>query len=201
MKQITKFEENFDLSSAIVSNNINSLDIFEEYVDFALNTTIKKHMPEISEQLEKSWAGIVLRNYLNGDVNAFTSSFNIRKNISNCGKDKIIQMFLKQAIEIDAYGSKIFHKVNPTNEVKLICENITKKMYSDEYDTVFNIVRTNSVYQEGLINNYINFKYRCDVKNEISKARESTSSTSVALSNLERGMQKSSLKISEEYKK
>lgn len=201
MKEIAKYDENFDLSSAVNSNTINSLDVFEEYMDFALSTTIRKQMPEISDEQEKNWAGVLLTNYFNGDSNAFTSSFGIRKNISACDEDKIIQMFLKQAVEKDSYRQGILHRLNTENEIEFICDDLTKKLCSFGYQDVFNIVKTNPVYQKDLIDNYVNFKYRSNIKKEISRARENVPNTLLALSNLENGMQSNSTKTSGEYQR
>lgn len=189
MKEVTKFHDVYSLTNDISNNTIGSLDFFEEYIDFAINSTLSKQMPDLPEEQERYWAGVLLTNYLNGDKNAFTSTFRIRKNINECGQNKVVEMLVKNAIERTSFEQGVLHKLNTENEVEFICEDITNKLSSCKYQEAMDIVKNNHVYQSDLINNYVDFKYRSSIKTEISRVREMVPITSMALSNLENGMQ------------
>ena len=75
------FEDmNFDIKSYISSNDLDGLNRIKIYLDYALNTTIRKQMPEINFSDEKLYAKELLRNYFKGDMHSFTSKNNIRNN-------------------------------------------------------------------------------------------------------------------------
>lgn len=193
MKTVTSFPENFDLKSVTNQNTIESLDSFEEYVDFAINSTLTKQMPSLSEDDERKWAGVLLTNYLNGDTKAFTSSFGIRNKINECGQNKVVELLIKAAIEKNAFEQSVMKKLIPGNELEFICEDITKRMFSGNYQETVNLVKTNSVYQKDLIDNYVGLKYRSTIKPEITRARENVGFVKMALDDLEHGMRSSGL--------
>ena len=188
MKTVTSFPENFDLKSVTNQNIIESLDFFEEYMDFAINSTITKQMPNLSEDDERKWASVLLTNYLNGDANAFTSSFGIRNKINECGQNKVAELLIKAAIEKNAFEQSVMRKLIPENEKEFICEDIVKRVYSGKYQEVVDLVKNNPVYQENLINNYVEFKYRSSMKPEINRARETVGLVRMTLGSLEYGM-------------
>lgn len=192
MKTVTSFPENFDLKNITNQNTIESLDFFEEYIDFAINSTLTKQMPNLSEDDERKWAGVLLTNYLNGDANAFTSSFGIRNKINECNQNKVAELLIKAAIEKNAFEQSVMRKLIPGNELEFICEDITKRMFTGNYQETINLVKTNPVYQKNLIDNYIGLKYRSTIKPEITRARENVGFVKMALDDLEHGMRSSS---------
>ena len=191
MKTVTSFPENFDLKSVTNQNTIESLDFFEEYVDFAINSTLTKQMPNLSEDDERKWAGVLLTNYLNGGTKAFTSSFGIRNKIDECGQNIVVELLIKAAIEKNAFEKSVMRKLIPGNELEFICEDITKRMFTGNYQETINLVKTNPVYQKNLIDNYVGLKYRSTIKPEIARARENVGFVKMALDDLEHGMRNS----------
>lgn len=194
MERITIFYNNFDLEKAISINNVDSLDIYEDYLDFAIHSTIRKQKPDISIEQEKYLATVLLNNYLNGNNNSFTASHGIRKNISKCGRDKVIQMLMKEAIERSACEESIYHEIKTDSDLEYVCADITTKLIYFKYEEIMGLIENNPEYQKNLIENYVKLKYCSNIKEGIYKIRESVPKSIFALNSLESVM-KSNISI------
>mgnify|MGYP003290129199 CR=1 FL=1 len=215
MKQVTRFDANFDMKSVVDVNTIESLDVYEEYMDYAIYRTCERNYEMmgkpylVSEDEERRNAKIQLEAYfeqpINSGVTTLTRDNNIRYNAYAKGfysddpikmneayvdgKDKVVDLLIKNAIERDAYEQNVMRKLNPQSEVEFICSQVTKKMHTGEYKELVDLIKTNKVYQKDLIDNYIDFKYRSNYKQAAVSAREIVPISSIALTNLEIGMQ------------
>lgn len=186
-----EYETNFDLIKEISSGSLETLNILENYLDYAIHKTIIKQIPDISSSEEKFWAEEILTKFLDGDTNIFTSDNGIRTNMNSISNKKIYQMLIKNAIEFMAYKEKVLFE-NDTYNNEFILSYITNKIYYNEYDEVRGLITVDSNYKPALINNYLNFKYgslqkslieRISIDGSIPKCRE-------ALQNLEFNIKK-----------
>ena len=158
---IMNFEDmNFDIKSYISSSDLDGLNRVKIYLDYALNTTIRKQMPEINFSDEKLYAKELLRNYLKGDMHSFTGKNNIRNNIYTIGNELLIKLFLKCMIEKHAYNTLI-RKIEGSNDYNDQCCNyITNLIGRKHYGDIVEWLNNDFNNIEEIINNYINIYYQ-----------------------------------------
>lgn len=178
------FEDiNFDVRNNTFNNDLDKIAL---YLDYALNTTIKKQMPNISIKDEKLYAIKLLCNYFKGDMHSFTSKNNIRNNIYTIGNEKLTNLFLKCMIEKHAYNILI-KKINGSSEYNDQCANyITNRIARNHYSDIIEWLNNDFDNIEEIIANYINIFYQRKYEDrlELEHLTEKNNVTNQAINNL-----------------
>lgn len=187
----------FDLNEATDSCDLESLKLLEDYIDFSIETTIKKQLPNISEENERRLAVDILENYFSGDRNSFTSTHNIRNNISRCNIDKIISMLMRVAIEKNAYNKVVLRKLTNQNNEDAISDFVTTNIYNGYCSEMMASIKANRDYLNCLIEIYAETKYKNQYKDNLESISMSEPLSSKALEklNLEMRLNKVGRKI------
>lgn len=155
------FEDvNFSIDKYVSSVDIDGLNRIKIYLDYSLNATIKKQIPDINIVDEKLYAKELLCNYFKGDLHAFTSKNNIRHNIYKIGNDMLLKLFIKCMIEKQAYNILIKKIEGSSNYGDQCCNYITNRVARDHYDDVIEWLNDDFDNIEELINNYVNIFYQ-----------------------------------------
>lgn len=155
------FEDvNFSIDKYVGDVSIDGLNRIKIYLDYSLNTTIKKQIPDINIVDEKLYAKELLCNYFKGDLHAFTSKNNIRHNIYKIGNDMLLKLFIKCMIEKQAYNILIKKIEGSSNYGDQCCNYITNRVARDHYDDVIEWLNDDFDNIEELINNYVNIFYQ-----------------------------------------
>lgn len=126
--------QNFDVESMPNFNNVDGLKAISSYLDFAISSTIRKQIPNITPEGEKYYAKIILENYMNGDARAFTSQHNIRSNVIAIGQERIKSLLLKTMIETGEYNRRVLHQLVPQDQNSEIANVVTNIVYSGQID-------------------------------------------------------------------
>lgn len=150
----------FDINEYIGKNNLEGLNKIALYLDYALNTTIKKQMPNISIRDEKLYAKMLLCNYFKGDMHSFTSTNNIRNNIYTIGNERIIELFLKCMIEKHAYNVLIKKLEGSSKYGDQCCNYITNRIAHNRYNDIIEWLNNDFDNIEEIINNYVDVFYQ-----------------------------------------
>lgn len=148
---------NFDITSITNSNGVYALGDVEQYLDFAVNQTIRKQLPNITISQEQNYAKKLLNNFFRGDLRAFTSSYNIRASINEIGYDKIFFTFVKAMIERHAFDLEVLHILKPTNEMQEMTQYVTENIKNGYFENLRPFLESNIGV---LIENYVDMKYR-----------------------------------------
>lgn len=147
----------FDIKNITQYNNVTSSSANEEYLDFAINQTIRKQLPNITIEQEQYYAKIILNKFFQGDFKSFTSTYNIRNNIKEIGQERIFGCLVKAMIEHDAVAKEVHHALQPQNIMQQWASYITENTKMGYLGNI-----TPELYQniDVLIENYIDMKYR-----------------------------------------
>lgn len=152
----------FDITKYIENSNLDGLSRVKIYLDYALNTTIKKQMPEIGFSDEKLYAKELLYNYFKGDMHSFTSKDNIRNNIYTIGNATLVKLFLKCMIEKHAYNVLIKKIQGSSNYNDQCCNYITNRIAHNHYNDIIEWLNDDFDNVEEIINNYVDIFYQRD---------------------------------------
>jgi hypothetical protein len=176
----------FDIKDYIKKNDLESLNIIKWYLDYALVTTIKRQLPDISLKDEKLYAKKLLSNYFKGDMHSFTSKNNIRNNIYSISNDRIIDLFLKCMIEKHAYNVLIMNMQGSSKYNDQCCNYITNRLAHNRYNDVIEWLNEDFDNIEELISNYVDIFYKRnnDECMDLEKLTEKGNDTSKAIENL-----------------
>lgn len=131
-------DSNFDITSIPCFDNLNGLKDISSYMDFGIKKTIHKQIPNITLEMEIYYAKIILKQYMNGDSNSFTSQYNIRNNIGKIGRAKIISLLLKTLIEKSEYSKRVLHRLNPQDFGEECAYYVTDIAYYGQLDNESN---------------------------------------------------------------
>lgn len=153
-------DSNFDIKTYVLKSNLEGLNRFKIYLDYALNTTIKKQLPDINFEDEKLYAKELLCNYIKGDMHSFTSKNNIRNNIYTIGNNILIKLFLKCMIEKHAYNILIKKMQGSSDYNDQCCNYITNRIGHNKYEDIIEWLNNDFDNIEEIINNYINIFYQ-----------------------------------------
>ena len=148
---------NFDITMIECFNNLDGLQEISNYLDFALHTTIRKQLPNISEEDEVKYANVILQRYLNGDKNSFTSNYNIRGNMEKVGTDKLRFLLYKSLIERNAYNERVLHMLSPTEYIDQCCAYVSSETAKGNLDKLQDWLKQNETY---FIESYSEFSYK-----------------------------------------
>ncbi len=159
---------NYNINALLDYNNVKSLTGISMYLDFALFQTIHEQDPNLSFQEEQKKVIQLLNNYLlSKDENLFTTTYNIQENIKTIGWERIVLIFLKNAVEIYAYNTDIRKKTTPQSKLSIYAEDITKILLYSQLadDLVFVEIM---LYLPTLIEDYVYSMYLTDLQTKIN---------------------------------
>ena len=157
------FEDtNFNIREYVSKSDLAGLSRVKIYLDYALNTTIRKQLPNISLSDERLYAKELLCNYLKGDMHSFTSKNNIRNNIYTIGNNALIKLLLKCMIEKHAYNILIKKIEGSSNYNDQCCNYITNLIGRKHYQDIIEWLNNDFENMEEIINNYVNIFYQRD---------------------------------------
>ncbi len=161
-----EYRDDYDLLENITPIGLDTLELLENYLDYAIHTTIIKQLPDIDDENEKFWAKEILTGYIKEGTNSFTSKYNIRSNMNDIDLRDIIHIFMKNSIEYMVYKELVLREeeIYPEEHVVSL---IYDKLNYNEYDSALKIITTNPQYKKALIRNYITFKYGKHNKDKI----------------------------------
>lgn len=153
------FEQyNFSIENYIDNpNNVEKLNKINNYLNFALKATILKQNEKYDLETQKNCAKQLLLNYLLGDNSAFTRALDIRNNINKINRSNLINLLIKNSIELDCYNRNILHILEDR-----LCHQITTDIYNGDYDEMLGIINKDNNILSEIINNYIDLKYQKD---------------------------------------
>ena len=155
------FEDiNFEIKDYIKGTDLNELNKVKLYLDFALNTTITKQIPNINMNDERLYAKELLYNYFKGDMHSFTSKNNIRNNIYTINNETLIKMFLKLMIEKHAYNVLIKNMQGSDDYNDQCCNYITNRIAHNRYSDIIEWLNDDFDNIEEIVNNYVNIFYK-----------------------------------------
>lgn len=177
---------NFDIKEYIENNNLDSLNIIKEYLDYALVTTIKRQLPDVTLKDERLYAKKLLSNYFKGDMHSFTSKNNIRNNIYSIHNERIIDLFLKCMIEKHAYNVLIMNMQGSSKYNDQCCNYITNRIAHNRYSDVIEWINDDFDNMEELIKNYVDVFYKRSKEEcmDLERLTEKGNDTSKAMGNL-----------------
>lgn len=155
---LTFESDNFDIVEYLGRDSVYDLDKVEEYLDFAINSTIKKQIPNIDYNTEKRYAKKILTDYLNGNDNIFTRQNNVRSNIIQIGRNRINNLLIKIAIEKKAFNNRVRRTLVDENLADKCVTKITELIQTGHYKMAVDILN-NEVVRESIINTYIDSFY------------------------------------------
>lgn len=150
----------------VQTGTMESLNMVEDYIDYAIHSTIKKQIGD-SNQNEKEWVGILFNKFLDGDTNVFTSNDNIRSNILGMGTKGFYLVLMKNAIEYTAYRHVVMRQTINQSREDFVCSLITDKLSHNEYIDTLKLIKSRDEYKDILINVYTNFKYGKEGKDKL----------------------------------
>lgn len=158
---MNQFDENdFEIDTILGKDKRENLNKIAIYLDYALNKTILRQIPDITPNDEKYYAKKILINYINGDMHSFTSKANIRNNIYKIGINNLIKLFLKTMIEKQAYNVLI-KKINGSDNYRDQCANyITNRIRKNHYNDILEWLNSDNENIEEIISNYIDMTYK-----------------------------------------
>lgn len=161
-----EYKDSYDLLEHITPMGLDSLELLENYLDYAIHTTIIKQLPDIDDQNEKFWAKEILTAYLKEGTNSFTSKYGIRTNMNDIDMVNIYQVFIKNCIEYMVYKELVLREeeIYPEEHVLSL---VFDKLNYNEYDSAIKLISSNPQYKKSLIRNYIGFKYGKHNKDKI----------------------------------
>lgn len=177
---------NFKDTDFEIKKYIHDLDILNNYLEFALETTILRQIPNVSLKDEKLYAKEILCNYYKGDMHAFTSAYNIRNNIYTIGNERLTDLFLKYMIIKQAYNVLI-KKIDVSNKYSdQCCRYITNRIARKHYSDILEWLNNDMDNIEEIIINYttIFYKRNSEECKDLELLAEQTEETSNALKNL-----------------
>lgn len=193
---------NFDIRNTNNFGRFSSLSESQNYLDFAIFSTIRKQLPNVSPESEKKSASEILTRYMSGTSQpSFTRQYNIRNNIDALGKGQIMNIFIKMMIERDAYNKRVKHQLAAQSYRDQCCEYITQMTANGQVDQIGEWL--NSVIPE-LVDTYVSEVYRqdSDIRNRIEEISYQDPLTNKALEKLNLEMNIKSLAPSDQnYKK
>jgi len=134
MPEFDYINPNFDIENMPCFNNVDGLKDISQYLDFALSSTIKKQIPNVTENYEKKLATDILNRYMNGETVAFTKKYNIRNNMNKIGRERIKNLLLKTLIEKYEYNTRVLHKLNSNDFNDQCATYVTSVAYNGELD-------------------------------------------------------------------
>lgn len=181
------FEDaNFDVNSYVENESIDGLNRVKIYLDYSLNTTIKKQIPDISLSDEKMYAKEILYNYFKDDLHAFTSKNNIRHNIYSIGNDVLTKLFIKCMIEKQAYNVLIKKIEGSSDYNDQCCNYITNRVAHGHYDDIIEWLNDDFENMEEIINTYVDIFYQRKYEEciDLQKLAFEENMTNKAISNL-----------------
>jgi len=127
MSQLDCMNSNFDINTIIEVNDVTDLKNLSEYLDFAIKTTIHKHIPNVTEEQEKKLAAAILKDYMNGTEDVFTRKYGIRNFVNRIGYDKIKNLLIKTLLEKDS--KRIISKKQPDSYGAECASYVTCSLY------------------------------------------------------------------------
>lgn len=134
MLELEYMDPNFDIKNNPSFNNIDGLKDISSYIDFSIKSTIHKQIPNVTPDEEKYYAKVILKRYMNGDKQSFTSQYGIRDNIEKIGQDKIEFLLLKTLIEKDEFNRRVLHRLTPQDFYDECAGYITNIVYSGQLE-------------------------------------------------------------------
>lgn len=140
MSQLDCMNSNFDIESIPGFNNVEGLNDISEYLDFAIASTIRREVPNITEVKEKELAATILKNYMDGTNVAFTNKYNIKNNIEKIGIERIKTLLLKTLLEKDS--RRLLEKTVPESFAEQCASYVTSSVYY-QIDTNEEWIRNN----------------------------------------------------------
>ena len=155
-------DASFDIKEYVTSDNLEGLNRVKIYLDYALNTTIRKQLPNISMNDEKLYAKELLCNYIKGDMHSFTSTNNIRNNIYTIGNDVLVKLLLKCMIEKHAYNVLIKHLEGSSDYNDQCCHYITNLIGRKHYHDIIEWINNDFDNVEEIVENYVKIFYQRD---------------------------------------
>lgn len=178
--------DNFDIKEYIEKYDINGLNKIKLYLDYAIETTIKRQIPDINIKEEKLYAKKLLENYFKGDMHSFTSKNNIRNNIYTINNNKLIDLFLKCMIEKHAYNVLIMKMQGSSKYNDQCCNYITNRIAHNRYQDVIEWLNEDFDNIEELITTYVDVFYKRAVDEcmDLQRLTENNPDSSKALGNL-----------------
>lgn len=150
-------DPNFDIKGIASFNNIDGLKGIASYLDFAIETTIRRQVPNVDTETEKRYAEELLTKCLNGDKVTFTRTNNIRSNMNHVSMVQLKGLIMKNLIEKEAFNQRIRHLLSPTEYMDQCTQYVTSMAYNGkiaEMDEWF----TNNLPL--FIHEYINTNYK-----------------------------------------
>lgn len=149
---------NFSIESYIDDpNNIKKLDKINEYLNFALKATILNQESNYDLGIQKSCSKQLLLNYILGDKNAFTRGSQIRSNMGIIDMNNIIDLLIKNSIELDCYNRNVLHLLDDT-----LCSRMTNEIYIGKYEEIIDMILNDEDILKQMIDDFIELKYQKD---------------------------------------
>lgn len=160
-------DKNFDITNIECFDNGYGLIEISNYLDFALSTTIRKQLPNITIEQEKGYATKILKSYvIDGSSHYFTRDFNIKNNIKKIGKDKVKFLICKHLIECQAYNESILHMMQPTEFIDESAQSLTVQVSKGNFDQIEDWIDKN---MGAFIDDYVSSYYKSDIKKQLNE--------------------------------
>lgn len=177
---------NFDIMTYIERDSVDNLKQVSDYLNFAMKSTILKQMPNISKEEEQKMAEKILKMYLTNNNFAFTRKDNIRNNMEQIGKNRLVNLMIKSAIEKKAYNNRVVHLLADRTYQDQCVTWITSQINAGSYESVIDTLQSNPDMLSSLIENYVQLSYNVpeEIKDNYSEIALTESQTERALNNL-----------------
>ena len=150
-------EPTFDIMNIPCFNNVDGLKDISQYLDFAISSTIYKQKPNVTMEQEKKYAATILKGFMSGDLAAFTSQYNIRKNMQKIGPEKLKALLLKSLLETQAYNERVLHQLSAASFKDQCANYITESAYNGQLKENESWIMSNI---PSFIDMYIEDRYR-----------------------------------------
>ena len=156
--------KNTDIKSFLNKSGIQGLENISEYMNYGIHSTIINQFGNISPELENKYASKILNNFMVGKSNAFTSSNNIRRNITSIDKFKITILLIRSAIERYAFNAIEKQQTNFENDEDKVSQTITELVARGDLNDVLTWIKSDHRIIQMLIENYVALSYQSDKK-------------------------------------
>lgn len=184
MEYLEYMDQNFDIRSIEFFDKFNGLKEIENYLDFAISTTIRRQIPDITPQKEKACAIELLNKYIFGaDKPVFTRQYNVRNNMNAISYKQIKNLFVKMLVEKTAYDRRVGHKLVATEYKDQCAQYVTEVAASGQLDQISDWINSNITT---FIEIYVDERYKKDefVKNNMESASYENPLTNKAIEKL-----------------
>lgn len=153
--------DSFDIVEYLGRDSVDNLDNVQNYLDFSIESTIKRQFPDADIKLEKDLAKKILIDYLNGNNLIFTRQNDIRRNMTHINRERVANLLIKTTIEKKAFNDRVRRTLTDENFDDKCVTRLTELISSGNYELAKQELQDGSVLNS-VVGTYVNNFYKQD---------------------------------------